>query len=106
MPRQLAAASLLVLQALAAGYRYGFDIMDATGLASGTVYPILTRLERQGLARGAWEDQRTAVREKRPPRKYYRITAAGAAAMGAALDRLNALGRAKPDRRDPSPSRA
>ena len=42
----------LVLHALARGFRYGFDIMDATGLPSGTIYPILRRLERDGLARG------------------------------------------------------
>jgi hypothetical protein len=36
-----------VLHALARGYSYGFDIMGATGLPSGTVYPALRRLERQ-----------------------------------------------------------
>ena len=66
MPRQLGSSTLLVLQALVRGYRYGFDIMDATGLPSGTVYPILSRLEELGLARSAWEDQRIAVKEKRP----------------------------------------
>ena len=41
----------LVLQALACGHRYGFDVMDATGLPSGTVYPVLRRLEKEGLVR-------------------------------------------------------
>ena len=37
----------LVLHALASGVRHGFDVIDATGLPSGTVYPILRRLERE-----------------------------------------------------------
>ena len=65
----------LVLQALASGFHYGFDIMDATGLPSGTVYPILRRLDREGLLKSAWEKQATAQREQRPPRRYYEITA-------------------------------
>jgi hypothetical protein len=36
-----------VLLAIVHGHRYGFDIMDATGLPDGTVYPILRRLERR-----------------------------------------------------------
>ena len=39
----------LVLHALANGFRHGFDIIDATELPSGTVYPILRRLERDSL---------------------------------------------------------
>ena len=55
MPRRsLGSSTLLVLQALASRYRHGFDIMDATGLASGTVYPILNKLEENKLARSAW----------------------------------------------------
>ena len=67
----------LVLHALAAGIRHGFDVIDATGLASGTVYPILRRLEREGLVSGSWEDVAIAQHEQRPPRRYYELTAAG-----------------------------
>ena len=35
----------LIIHAVGAGHRYGFDVMDATGLASGIVYPALSRLE-------------------------------------------------------------
>src|SRR5688572_19862296 len=46
MPREfLTYSSALVLQAIASGYRYGFDVMDVTGLPSGTVYPALRKLE-------------------------------------------------------------
>ena len=41
----------MVLIAVSQNYRYGFDISDATGLPSGTVYPVLRRLEDAGLLR-------------------------------------------------------
>jgi PadR family transcriptional regulator PadR len=66
-----------VLQAIASGFEYGFDIIDHTGLPSGTVYPALSRLERDGLLRSSWEDDVRAHREGRPARRYYRITAPG-----------------------------
>jgi len=69
-------ATAMVLQALAAGLRHGFDIIDATGLRSGTVYPVLRRLEALGLARSQWEAVRVARSENRAPRKYYRLTRA------------------------------
>ena len=66
-----------VLHAVAAGSRYGFDIIDVTELPSGTVYPALGRLEDEGYVTSQWEDQRIAHREKRPPRKYYATTTRG-----------------------------
>jgi DNA-binding PadR family transcriptional regulator len=79
--RALGYATAAVLQAIRQGYRYGLDIMDATGLPSGTVYPTLTRLEGRGLVSGLWEAQTVADREKRPRRRYYRLTAAGRDAL-------------------------
>ena len=107
MPRSLGSSTLLVLQALASHHRHGFDIMDATGLASGTVYPILNRLEETRLARSAWENPRIAQREGRPPRRYYEITAAGVTALDEATRRMAALARRRPRRGphgDPSPA--
>ena len=49
MPRPLSNTAIAVLQALAGGLRYGFDIIDATGLPSGTIYPALGKLEDAGL---------------------------------------------------------
>ena len=95
----------LVLQALARGYHHGFDVMDATGLPSGTVYPILRRLDREGLLKSAWEKQATAERDGRPPRRYYSITAAGQAMLDEALERYHLLERAVPAARM-KPSRA
>lgn len=104
MPRGFGSSTILVLQAVAGGIRYGFDIMDATELPSGTVYPILAKLDEQGLVRSAWEDPRIARREKRPPRRYYTITAAGARALDEALRRVTALARRRRGPGDPSPA--
>lgn len=84
----------LVLQALTSGFHHGFDIMDATGLPSGTVYPILRRLDREGHLRSEWEAQAVAQREQRPPRRYYDITPAGVEMLAKAVDRYRALEQA------------
>lgn len=81
----------LVLQALANGFHYGFDVMDATGLPSGTVYPILRRLDREGLLESAWEKHREAQEEQRPPRRYYALTTAGQRMRASALSRFPTL---------------
>jgi PadR family transcriptional regulator, regulatory protein PadR len=92
MARGLSFTAVSVLHAIARGYEYGFDVIDATGLPSGTVYPALTRLERDGYLRSDWEDAETAHADKRPPRRYYRMTAPGVRALEAALKRYRALG--------------
>lgn len=83
----------LVLLAIRHGHRYGFDLMDATGLPDGTVYPILRRLERRGVLVGAWEDEARARAEQRPARRYYRLTEAGEAALMEVLERFPNLVR-------------
>ena len=80
----------LVLQALAKGYRYGFEIMDFTGLASGTTYPILRRFERDRLVRSKWEAQKKAHEKGRPRRRYYELTALGNEALTSAVERFRA----------------
>ena len=91
MPARLTHPTALVLHAVARGHGYGFDIIDATGLRSGTVYPILRRLEEAGLLRARWESVRKARDEQRPPRRYYEITGAGAEAVGEARRRFPGL---------------
>ena len=80
----------LTLDALASGYSYGFDIMEATGLPSGTVYPLLRRLERQRLVVGRFESETTAHSEGRPARRHYRLTAAGRAVLAKCRERFGA----------------
>jgi DNA-binding PadR family transcriptional regulator len=94
--KTLGITTVQVLHSVAAGTRYGFDIMDVTGLPSGTVYPALSRLERQGLLRAKWEPHHIAQREKRPPRKYYQITPEGKLRLLAAAERIRAVERTLP----------
>ena len=81
----------VILQALANGYQYGFDIMDITWLPSGTVYPALRRLELALLVRSKWEKHAIAQEEQRPPRKYYELTKAGHEALAEAVKRYRVL---------------
>jgi len=80
-----------ILHAVASGRKFGFDIMEATGLTSGTVYPALERLESRGFLKSKWEDEGLARHEGRPARRYFTLTAAGATALKAALERYKAL---------------
>ena len=85
---------VLILSALASGARYGLEVMDRTGLSSGTVYPALRRLEAGGLLAADWEDQDRAHGDGRPARRYYRITPAGEVALSQARVRIQAQQRA------------
>src|SRR5207248_8669720 len=92
-PKQsyLSYSSTVILQAVGHGYQYGFDIMDVTGLPSGTVYPALRRLEDAGLVTSQWERPQIAHRELRPPRKYYDVTPDGREALAEAAKRYRLL---------------
>jgi PadR family transcriptional regulator, regulatory protein PadR len=81
----------LVLQALLADHHHGFDIMTATGLPSGTVYPILRRLDAEGAVRSRWEDTATARQEQRPARRYYELTGGGRSLAHEAVSRYRRL---------------
>lgn len=77
----------LVLQALLRDpvrEMYGLELSEETGLQPGTAYPILLRLEHEGWAASRWEDIDPRA-EKRPARRYYRLTAGGAVQASAAL---------------------
>ena len=63
---------------------YGLEIGTAAELPSGTVHPILARLEGVGWVESRWED--VDPREQgRPARRYYRLTATGVKAARQAL---------------------
>ena len=68
-------------------WRYGYDLSRETGLASGTLYPILMRLSAQRLLDTDWEP---SDEPGRPPRHTYRLTADG---LALAQDRLAAAAR-------------
>jgi PadR family transcriptional regulator PadR len=67
-----------VLAMLHGTQRYGFELVRALGevdgmvTGEGTIYPLLARLRRQGLVETTWQESAAG-----PPRRYYRLTAAG-----------------------------
>jgi len=73
---------LCMLALLANGERYGYEITqalnqaDGLGLREGTIYPLLTRLQREGLVSSRWQESPSG-----PPRKYYKLTEKGLKAM-------------------------
>lgn len=81
----LSFGTVAVLHAVAAGHRFGFDIVDATGLTAGSVYPALDRLEDLGFLRSSWEAAALATAGKRPARRYFALTADGARSLAEAL---------------------
>lgn len=89
-PAALSYNAALVLQALTQGHAYGFEIMRVAHLPSGTVYPLLRRLEADGLLDSSWEEAEEAHAEGRPPRRYYRATPEGRVALTEARERLRA----------------
>ncbi|MEO3937101.1 helix-turn-helix transcriptional regulator [Dermatophilaceae bacterium Soc4.6] len=80
MTPRMTLSTQLVLRALLAdptAEYYGAEIGDAAGLMSGTVHPILARLESIAWVESRWEELDTRA-AGRPARRYYRITATGA----------------------------
>jgi PadR family transcriptional regulator, regulatory protein PadR len=71
-----------VLSLLAKEERYGFDLVrglaevDGMVTSEGTIYPLLSRLRRDGLVESSWQESTAG-----PPRRYYRLTAAGRTAL-------------------------
>jgi PadR family transcriptional regulator, regulatory protein PadR len=71
-----------VLALLNEDERYGFDLvralaeLDGMVTSEGTIYPLLSRLRRDGLVESSWQESSAG-----PPRRYYRLTDAGRAAL-------------------------
>jgi PadR family transcriptional regulator PadR len=91
--RGLSHTTAMILRAICVGYIYGYTVMEATGLPSGTVYPALRRLERDQLIRAQWERQSVADAALRPPRRYYKLTRSGEASLETALERYPLLAK-------------
>lgn len=75
--RSFSPAAKLVLAALlenAGAWSYGYDLAKITGVKSGTLYPLLIRLEERGLLETDWQPP---AGPGRPPRHTYRLTPAG-----------------------------
>ncbi len=91
--QKLSHTAAIILQTIHSGCVYGFSVMEATGLPSGTVYPALRRLERDGLIRSRWESESSAEAEQRPARKYYRLTSSGRAILETSQKRYPLLAK-------------
>jgi DNA-binding PadR family transcriptional regulator len=76
---RLSHTAALILQSIGSARHYGFEVMEVTGLPSGTVYPVLHRLERERLIASRWEE--LPASSQRPARKYYKLTPAGTLAL-------------------------
>ncbi|WP_179506759.1 MULTISPECIES: PadR family transcriptional regulator [unclassified Sphingomonas] len=75
--RSFSPAAKLVLAALldrAESWSYGYDLAKSTGVKSGTLYPLLIRLEDKGFLETEWQPP---AEPGRPPRHTYKLTAAG-----------------------------
>jgi PadR family transcriptional regulator PadR len=95
---KLSHTAAMILQTIHAGQIYGFSVMEATGLPSGTVYPAMRRLERDGLIVSKWEQQSIADAEQRPLRKYYKLTRRGMATLEVMHKRYPLLEKLIPSR--------
>jgi PadR family transcriptional regulator, regulatory protein PadR len=92
-PGRISLQLLKVLRVLLSdpnGDHYGLELARASGLPSGTVYPILVRLEQAGWLTSAWEDIDEAA-EGRRRRRYYRLTAEGLPAARGLLQETQAV---------------
>jgi PadR family transcriptional regulator PadR len=67
---------------------YGLEIRKAVGLPSGTLHPILARLERRGLLESRWEEIEP-TEEGRPRRRYYHLSPYGAERARVALEKAH-----------------
>jgi DNA-binding PadR family transcriptional regulator len=72
--------------------RYGYDLMKAARLPSGTLYPMLARLQDEGLVTAEWEPS-PGDGSGRPPRKYYQLTGEGARVARLQLAHASAAAR-------------
>jgi PadR family transcriptional regulator len=97
----------VILQTIANGYLYGFDIIDITGVPGGTVYPALRRLEENGYLVAKWEKSSIAQSAPRPQRRYYELTRAGRDVLAEAVKRYRLMEQREGKKlRQPKPSRA
>lgn len=78
MGRRPSHATKLVFQAFLdapSEETYGFELAEATGLPSGTIYPILRRLEAEGFIKSHWVEVKAGSQRRR--RRYYELTGKG-----------------------------
>lgn len=75
----------IAFMADASGRHWGYELSKQSGVRSGVMYPILARMLDEGWLADGWEEQPQVGRAKRPLRRYYELTDAGKAALGAVI---------------------
>ena len=70
--------------------RYGLEISKLTGLETGTLYPVMARLENVGWVESSWEDPDLSIKDGRPRRRYYQLTGEGIAVARLELAQVRA----------------
>lgn len=78
-------------------WRYGYDLMKAAELSSGTLYPLLARLTDEGWLESRWEESEFPGK---PPRQLYRLTTTGRVQARSALERADATWLRSPAARE------
>jgi len=89
-------AVLRALLATPATPRWGRDIARETGLKSGSLHPILARLEQSGVVESHWEAPEAHEDQGRPRRRYYKFAPGGAETVHLALAAADAATRTTP----------
>ncbi|HET9255493.1 MAG TPA: PadR family transcriptional regulator [Pseudonocardiaceae bacterium] len=67
-----------------ASRHWGYELSKRSGVRSGVLYPMLTRMLTERWLTDGWEDP-TTIQDKRPPRRYYELTSKGQQELGAVL---------------------
>jgi PadR family transcriptional regulator, regulatory protein PadR len=75
------------------GKHWGYQLSKMSGIRSGVMYPLLTRMLQEGWLEDGWEESDPSKKKKRPPRRYYKLTNQGRIELGAIVQ------EAKTDRR-------
>ncbi len=79
----LVAVALLQIDSESDGRIWGYALSKRSGVRSGVLYPQLDRMLGEGWLEDSWESQEQA--NKRPPRRYYKLTDDGRENLGAVV---------------------
>ena len=82
-------ALALALMSDPAGKHWGYQLSKESGVRSGVMYPLLSRMLLEGWLEDGWEEV-DAKKKKRPPRRYYTLTNEGRIHLGAVLQEARA----------------
>ena len=75
----------IALMSNPSGKHWGYQLSKASGIRSGVMYPLLSRMLEEGWLEDGWEDADPA-KKKRPPRRYYTLTNEGRIQLGAVVE--------------------